>query len=156
MQSVVAKEMEDALAALRGDDPTAFNKVATEKFDWYRIKRSGFVDKKYDDATKHGSDATSRESGMEDRGVGREGLHRPRGPALTARGHARARRALLYGARTTIGTGSASMAAVRSRLASALPSRLRNALLSSQKSVAPNSFRSPIASSTLQPSTRIR
>lgn len=60
MQSVVAKEMEDALAALRGDDPTSLFKVATQKFDWYRNDRSGFVDKKYDDATNHGSDATQQ------------------------------------------------------------------------------------------------
>jgi Bacterial protein of unknown function (DUF922) len=57
MQKLVTKEIEDALAALRGDDPTAFNKEATEKFDWYRNKRSDFVDKKYDDATNHGSDS---------------------------------------------------------------------------------------------------
>ena len=58
MQSLVAKEMEGALAALRGDDPTALFKVAGDKFDWYRDKRSGFVDKQYDDDTNHGSNAT--------------------------------------------------------------------------------------------------
>ena len=55
MQSVVAKEMEGALADLRADDPTSFSKLAGEKFDWYRIKRSGFVDKQYDDDTNHGT-----------------------------------------------------------------------------------------------------
>ncbi len=58
MQTLVAKEMESALTALRGDDPAALFKVATEKFDWYRTKRSGFVDTQYDDDTNHGTNAT--------------------------------------------------------------------------------------------------
>ena len=57
MQSLVAKEMESALAALRGDDLTALSKVAGDKFDWYRKDRSGFVDKKYDDDTNHGANS---------------------------------------------------------------------------------------------------
>ena len=60
MQSVVAKEMEAAMAALRGDDPAALFKSAGDTFDWYRIKRSGFVDKQYDDDTNHGTDATQQ------------------------------------------------------------------------------------------------
>jgi hypothetical protein len=55
MQKLVAKEMESALADLRADDPTSLSKVAGEKFDWYRLKRSGFVDKQYDDDTNHGT-----------------------------------------------------------------------------------------------------
>ncbi|MFI5119099.1 MAG: hypothetical protein ACHQM4_01720 [Thermoanaerobaculia bacterium] len=60
MQGLVAKEMEAALAALRGADPASLFKVAGDKFDWYRLKRSGFVDKQYDDATNHGSDSTQQ------------------------------------------------------------------------------------------------
>jgi hypothetical protein len=60
MQSVVAKELEGALAALRGDDSAALFKLATAQFDWYSDKRSGFVDKKYDDDTNHGTDATQQ------------------------------------------------------------------------------------------------
>lgn len=60
MQSLVANEMEGELAALRDDNPAALFKVATERFDWYRIKRSGFVDKQYDDATNHGTDSTQQ------------------------------------------------------------------------------------------------
>jgi hypothetical protein len=60
MQSLVAKEMESALATLREDDATALFKVATEKFDWHRDKRSGFVDKQYDDDTNHGANKTQQ------------------------------------------------------------------------------------------------
>jgi hypothetical protein len=60
MQSLVAKEIESALAALRADDPAALYKVAGEKFDWYQIKRSGFVDKQYDDDTNHGANTTQQ------------------------------------------------------------------------------------------------
>jgi len=60
MQSVVAKELESALAALRGDDSNALVKLASAQFDWYSDKRSGFVDKKYDDATNHGADTTQQ------------------------------------------------------------------------------------------------
>lgn len=50
----------ERLAALRGDDPAALFKVASEKFDWYRDKRSGFVDKQYDDDTNHAANATQQ------------------------------------------------------------------------------------------------
>ena len=60
MQGIVAKEMEAALAALGGDDPAALFKAAGDTFDWYRIKRSGFVDKRYDDDTNHGTDGTQQ------------------------------------------------------------------------------------------------
>ena len=60
MQALVAKEMESALAALRADDPGTLFKAVGDRFDWYRIKRSGFVDKQYDDATNHGADSTQQ------------------------------------------------------------------------------------------------
>ena len=55
MQSLVAKEMQDALVALRAADSGTLFNDATTKFNWYRTERSGFVDKKYDDDTNHGA-----------------------------------------------------------------------------------------------------
>ena len=60
MQKLVAQEIQSALAALRGDDPAALYKEASEKFDWYQTPRSGFVDKQYDDDTNHGLNATQQ------------------------------------------------------------------------------------------------
>ncbi len=88
-----------------------------------------------------------------------EGAGRRADPA----GRCRRRRAggevvenLRYGARTRDGTGAASMAAMRFRLASAASRRLRYVLFSHQNHHAPKAFRSAIASSALQWSTRIR
>lgn len=60
MQKLVAKEIESALAALRADDPAALYKVASTEFAWYEKKRSGFVDKEYDDDTNHGANSTQQ------------------------------------------------------------------------------------------------
>lgn len=60
MQKLVAKEIETELAALRADDPGAFNKAASARFDWYRNQRSGFLDKQYDDDTNHGTNTTQQ------------------------------------------------------------------------------------------------